>query len=652
MHTVVMSCCAVTAFFLGSLSRRTQPALLVPDDEAKFHTVDVPQNDNVQGVDAEAKFHTEDAPQNDNVQRVDKPQKGVDLLEPVPVGWKEDVGKAQGVLRSRRSTSEFFSEQIVTLDDPRQNGTLTHPRYHGTRLGFDVNGNELWRKKPLGKPLKDWWKYELAHAHHYHGFNAIVSDSISLNRAPVDFRNASCPDATAYGSLKPASVIVTFNNEAYSTLLRMLHSILNTSPPALLGEIILVDDGSDRIAHPMLFGPLEKYIEESLPKVRLVRHTTRYGLMQGRMRGANLALYENLIFFDSHVECGIAWLEPLLARLEADYRNVAVPSIESIDANDFSRAAWGLDLLGLNWEFESRYTHIASRLPISTIDPVADPIMAGGLFAITARWFNQLGQYDRGLRYWGTEEIELSLKTWQCGGRLELIPCSRVAHVFRSFDHAKPPYYAVGNSLVVNKWRVAAVWLDDIHQKILQLAVPPSGILSEDQLGDLTDARRIRKELRCHNFSWFLENVFPEFPMPDMTNASYGALRLRQKFTHAGECLDTMGKTETAIRLGTYPCHGQHGSQAFILSSDGQLRLGAQHDFAMCATMQVYPAPGLVVVDKCVKNGDTTSIPWKYEEDSGLMTQGDYCLGASVRGSLEAIPCTTESKRIQWEWVM
>ena len=65
-------------------------------------------------------------------------------------------------------------------------------------------------------------------------------------------------------------------------------------------------------------------------------------------------------------------------------------------------------------------------ITVSTIDPVADPIMAGGLFAITARWFNQLGQYDRGLRYWGTEEIELSLKTWQCGGRLELIPCSRV----------------------------------------------------------------------------------------------------------------------------------------------------------------------------------------------------------------------------------
>ena len=76
-------------------------------------------------------------------------------------------------------------------------------------------------------------------------FNQEASDAIPAGREIADYRHVQCR-IKHYGNKLPAtSVVICFHNEARSTLLRTVVSVLDRSPPELIHEIILVDDFSD-----------------------------------------------------------------------------------------------------------------------------------------------------------------------------------------------------------------------------------------------------------------------------------------------------------------------------------------------------------------------------------------------------------------------
>ena len=68
-----------------------------------------------------------------------------------------------------------------------------------------------------------------------------------MTRSLPDPRDEWCkhPDRNLK-QLPQTAVIICFHNEAWSVLLRSVHSILNRSPENILLEIILVDDFSDK----------------------------------------------------------------------------------------------------------------------------------------------------------------------------------------------------------------------------------------------------------------------------------------------------------------------------------------------------------------------------------------------------------------------
>ena len=71
-------------------------------------------------------------------------------------------------------------------------------------------------------------------------FNLLASEMISLNRSLADVRLSQCK-SKVYPSLLPTtSIVIVFHNEAWTTLLRTVHSIINRSPWELVEEVILV----------------------------------------------------------------------------------------------------------------------------------------------------------------------------------------------------------------------------------------------------------------------------------------------------------------------------------------------------------------------------------------------------------------------------
>ena len=59
-------------------------------------------------------------------------------------------------------------------------------------------------------------------------------------------------------------------------------------------------------------------------------------------------------------------------------------------------------------------------------------ITSGGIFAIRKDWWDLLEMYDPGMWGWGGDQIEAPFKVWRCGGRFEIVPCSRIGHLANS----------------------------------------------------------------------------------------------------------------------------------------------------------------------------------------------------------------------------
>lgn len=374
---------------------------------------------------------------------------------------------------------------------------------------------------------------------HINQFNLMASDMIPVERNLSDMRSEAC-QRLAYedARLPRTSLIIVFHNEAWSTLLRTVHSAINTSPAHLVQEIILVDDASER---EFLKGPLEEAVARLPVPTTILRTGKRIGLIQARLMGAKAAKGEVLTFLDAHCECTPGWLQPLLDRIRESPQSVVCPVIDILNDDTFQYTkSFSLHWGGFNWELHFRwYTmgaqHIAKVRENST-RPYGTPVMAGGLFSIHRDYFWSAGSYDAAMDIWGGENLEMSFRVWQCGGRVEISPCSRVGHVFRKASpYTFPREGGVGAVLHSNLARVAMTWMDEYASFYFQMN---RRARAAGDRQDVSQRAALRRQLGCRSFAWYLDTVWPEHFLP-RPGRFFGRL---ESVAQPGQCVQKPGR--------------------------------------------------------------------------------------------------------------
>ena len=161
----------------------------------------------------------------------------------------------------------------------------------------------------------------------------------------------------------------------------------------------------------------------------------------------------------------LGWLEPLLTAIAENKTRVVSPVIDIINDNSFSYTRsfelhWGAFNWALHFRWFALTGDVAREHRRASVEPFKTPVMAGGLFSMDRNYFFALGSYDAQMKIWGGENLELSFRVWQCGGSVEITPCSHVGHLFRKSSPYTFPG-GVGDILYGNLARVALVWMDE-----------------------------------------------------------------------------------------------------------------------------------------------------------------------------------------------
>ncbi|XP_033626031.1 N-acetylgalactosaminyltransferase 7-like [Asterias rubens] len=496
-------------------------------------------------------------------------------------------GQTERQRRSERGIFSFLqSFKFGGGSKPKSTGAVYGAIYR------DITGNFEPPREPsrhgvgemgMSVTFEDWEKAAVENSVREYAMNMYGSDKISLDRSLPDLRDPQCKHWHYLEDLPQVSVVIAFHDEGWSTLIRTVHSVINRSPPYLLKEILLVDDYSTR---KHLRKQLDDYIKtvKLAGIVKLIRTRKREGVIGARMYGFTRASAPVIVSMDAHCEVGTNWLAPLLSVLATNRTSIAVPIIDIIDNMDYrlypqgsGRLARGMFDWNMDYKRVQKLPDRERKARRYKTEPYRSPAFSGTVFAMYKSYFLELGGFDLGLKMYGGENFELSLK---------------------------------------NIARVAEVWMDEYKDYLY--ASRPYMRAPSFNIGDVSRQVLLRREKKCQSFGWYLNEVAYDltsnYPLPPKLVVTGEIRGLDTEF-----CLDTKNKVPVneGVELTMYKCHGMGGNQFFRLTTAGDIRV---NDLCLGQRAQT------VIITAC--NSPNVITDWQYnQEKSTLMRRSQHkCL--------------------------
>ena len=218
---------------------------------------------------------------------------------------------------------------------------------------------------------------------------------------------------------RTAVVILNWNGTAH--LRRFLPSVVKNTPNQV--RIIVADNGSTDDSVEVL--------QREFPSVEILRLERNYGFAEGYNRALEMVEAEYCVLLNSDVETPEGWLEPLIARVDADEKIAAVaPKLlwsEAREQFEYAGASGGfIDYFG--------YPFCRGRIMKSVeqdcgqYDDAREVFWASGAaFCCRLKVFKELGGFASYF-FAHMEEIDLCWRMQLAGYRVEIEPRSRVYH--------------------------------------------------------------------------------------------------------------------------------------------------------------------------------------------------------------------------------
>ncbi|BFF92386.1 putative polypeptide N-acetylgalactosaminyltransferase 13 [Drosophila madeirensis] len=491
----------------------------------------------------------------------------------------------------------------------------------------------------------------------FYQYNLQLSDTVGAIRSLPRTRHESCDSLRTYylphSSRAKVSVVICFHNEARSMLLRTIISLISRTPEDYLHELILIDDASRDVSliEDLKELMVKMYATRSRLTLCFMRNHERQGLIWSRNMGAEAATGHYLLFLDSHCEVNEAWLEPLLDRLAMNATLAVSPLLDPIDPTTLKYSK-GNELLkgGFDWSLHFHWLKRELSAKEAPEQPYQSPAFAGGILMISRDWFLKLRGFNSHLKIWGGESIELAIKLWLCGGQIEIVPCSRIGHIFRprhafdfppQFDHESSTAQA---TYLHNSKIIAESWLDEFKNMFYALKPAARQIPLFNTVQDVDLNRQLKLELWCERFEWYLRHVSPELKAHFNELSAMGTLKNGYRCLHTRRT-DSLSKWEVILDS----CYLSDITEWRLLRESGQLSTATER----CLGVENNSRPPLLTINPCSKHSTKMKAQrWLRRGTQLVHNETHLCLDNPLKNQLVLSPCRSLSASQSFQFAL